>query len=506
MLKLPTINRSMTHALIFGGTCKIDGKGNSQLIRLAGSHRIATWLRNQDWDIEVLDYFFAWSLEELQEYCRSRITADTVFIGYSATFASTDSRLTEFIIWFRSSYPHIKVLVGGQDVILTKIDADYYLDGYSEYALDAVIKHILHKEKLLYTLWNNGKLIKANLNYPAYPMPSLSIRYEDRDFIDPYETLPVELSRGCKFKCTFCNYPILGVKGDYSRDADDFKEELATLYNKYGVSKFNLADETINDRTEKLEKFANVVQQLDFKPWLNGFIRFDLLVSRPKDWDIVIGMNLFGHHYGIETLNHESGKAVGKGMHPDKIKEGLVNVRKYFKEKGPYRGLITLIAGLPHETKESLSSTLDWMTNNWSGEGLRAFPLGIPRNNGILTTSTLSTNYKTEGYEEMSPEELKTYGIDITQSGQLNYAIQDKILFWKNKNMNFLEAEKITSKFHKNNSNLFMVGGWNIGEYAQVRRKPIEDLVNIQDNDHMNETDRFPIIRNYINKKLGVSK
>ena len=72
--------------------------------------------------------------------------------------------------------------------------------------------------------------------------------------------------------------------------------------------------------------------------------------------------------------------------------------------------------------------------------------------------------------------------------------------------MNFLEAEKITSKFHKNNSNLFMVGGWNIGEYAQVRRKPIEDLVKIQDNDHMNETDRFPIIRSYIDKKLGISK
>ena len=72
--------------------------------------------------------------------------------------------------------------------------------------------------------------------------------------------------------------------------------------------------------------------------------------------------------------------------------------------------------------------------------------------------------------------------------------------------MNFLEAEKITSKFHRTNSNLFMVGGWNIGEYAQVRRKPIEDLVNIQDNDHMNETDRFPIIRNYIDKKLGISQ
>lgn len=496
----------MTHALIFGGAAKIDGVGNTQLIRLGGSHKIATWLRTKGWDVEVLDYFFGWSLEELQEFCKSRITDDTIFIGYSATFATDDMRLTGFISWFRSAYPSIKIIVGGQDVILTRIDADYYLDGYSEYAIDAVINHILKKEKLIYTLWNKGKLVKANISYPAYPMASLPIRYEDRDFINSYESLPVELSRGCKFKCAFCNYPILGVKGDYSRDALDFKEELIFLYEKFGVTKFNIADETINDRTEKLEKFANVVQQLDYTPWLNGFIRFDLLVSRRQDWDLVAGMNLFGHHYGIETLNWESGKAVGKGMNPDKIKEGLIAVRTHFKEQGNYRGLITLIAGLPHETKDTLSQTLDWMATNWAGEGIRAFPLGIPKIGGIVTTSTISNTYKELGYSEMTAEELEGAGMSQSMLGQLNFAIKDNILFWKNEHMNFFEAEKITNAFHRKNSRNFSIGGWNMGEFAQVKKKPIEELLKLPEHEGMSDKDRYPIVRNYIDKKLGISK
>jgi hypothetical protein len=496
----------MPHALIFGGAVRINGVGNTQLIRLGGSHKIATWLRSQDWDVEVVDYFFGWTLEELQEFCKLKINEDTIFIGYSATFATNDNRLTNFISWFRSAYPAIKIIAGGQDVILTKIDADYYLDGYSEYAINAVINHIRKKEKLNYTFWNNGKLIKANISYPAYPMATLPIRYEDRDYINPYETLPVELSRGCKFKCAFCNYPILGVKGDYSRDASDFKEELTFLYEKFGVTKFNIADETINDRTEKLEKFANVVQQLEYTPWLNGFIRFDLLVSRRQDWDLIAGMNLFGHHYGIETLNWESGKAVGKGMNPNKIKEGLIAVRKHFKEQGNYRGLITLIAGLPYETKDTLSQTLDWMATNWAGEGIRAFPLGIPKMDGIVTTSTISNTYKELGYSEMSPEELEVAGITQSKLGQLNFAIKDNILFWKNEHMNFFEAEQITNKWHKANSDKFLIGGWNIGELAQIKKEPLEELLKFSGDDVMSDEERNPIIRNYIDSKLGYSK
>ena len=104
---------------------------------------------------------------------------------------------------------------------------------------------------------NGRPLLSANDQYSAFPMKSLNVIYEDRDYIQPYEWLGIEFARGCKFSCDFCNFPVLGVKGDYSRDADDFGIQIKDAYDRFGVTNYLVADETFNDRTEKIAKFAD---------------------------------------------------------------------------------------------------------------------------------------------------------------------------------------------------------------------------------------------------------
>ena len=41
-------------------------------------------------------------------------------------------------------------------------------------------------------------------------------------------------------------------------------------------------------------------------------------------------MKMFGHFYGIESFNHMSTKAISKGMHPDKVKQGLIDIKNYY--------------------------------------------------------------------------------------------------------------------------------------------------------------------------------
>ena len=38
--------------------------------RAPGAHKIATHLRREGWDVEVLDFVQSWTLEELQEFSR----------------------------------------------------------------------------------------------------------------------------------------------------------------------------------------------------------------------------------------------------------------------------------------------------------------------------------------------------------------------------------------------------------------------------------------------------
>ena len=63
----------------------------------------------------------------------------------------------------------------------------------------------------------------------------------------------------------------------------------------------------------------------------------------------------WAHFYGIETLHPLAAKAIGKGMHPDKIKKlGYFGPKEEFmKRLGVHRGTTGMIAGLPMSLVES---------------------------------------------------------------------------------------------------------------------------------------------------------
>lgn len=468
------------HGLIFTGYTPTP-IGQAAFRRVSGAHRIATHLRQQGWDIEVLDFLIGWSLEQLKEYSKSRIKKNTIWIGFGGTFPIWTSTLDSFFNWFKNTYPNIKIIAGGQISNLYKIKADWYVDGFGENGIDALLKHITGNstEKLKYQIFSNGrKIIKGNVDYPSFPMKSLKISYEDRDFILPTETLVTELGRGCIFNCAFCNFPILGVKDDYTRDAEDFYLELQKTYDNYGVTQYVIADETVNDYTEKLEKFAKAVKRLSFKPRMFGFARADLLVSRPQDWDIMLSMGFIGHHYGIESTNYESLKVIGKSMHPDKLLPKLLDVKKYFKKYGEYKGQASLIVGLPHETRETFNKTLTWFRENWNKENTLLFPLYIPKNDGKDTSSKFSIDWGKFGYREtkkdLYQEMREKYSHILTQLGTGPALIEHTGISWENDEWNVMDAIKIINDFY-NPSYYNKYNGpviWGMGEWMQALNKP----------------------------------
>ena len=55
----------MNHALIFS-------VNDHHLTRNLGAHKIASWLRDVGWNVEVIDYAGHWPKQHLEELCRSR--------------------------------------------------------------------------------------------------------------------------------------------------------------------------------------------------------------------------------------------------------------------------------------------------------------------------------------------------------------------------------------------------------------------------------------------------
>jgi radical SAM superfamily enzyme YgiQ (UPF0313 family) len=416
--------------------------------RSLGIYRIAHHLRDQGLDIEVIDYANFWTIDQLKELFKSRVSSCTKFIGFSHLFNIWAPVLEQFCGWVKQHYPEIKIISGSSvNPNFESHYIDYYIRGFGEHAIVALLDYIISNGPAPnFNLLSTGgkKIIDANVYYPAFPMHSLMVKYQDRDFLEPHEWLTIEFARGCKFNCKYCNFPVLGVKGDYSRDADDFEAQMRDTYDRYGISSYIVADETFNDRTEKITKFADVVEQLPFRPYFSGYIRADLLAARPEEKHELLRMNFLGHHCGIESFDQDNLRIVGKGMNVDRLTAGLLESKCFFTKHVGTKYICTLsfIVGLPHDTMQGVNDLKSWLITNWQGQSYDVYPLMIPVGE-LDKKSTFSIEYSKYGYTEMSKQEVaqekQKISTQLTDSHYYNPLV-NKYMPWKSPTMNFITA------------------------------------------------------------------
>ena len=485
-------------ALLFNGYEKAAG-----LERVGGSYRLATKLRKEGWNVEVIDYFYLWSLEQLQELIKLRNSESSIsWIGFSCTWVNYSSyefqsRINDFLKWVKVNYPNIIIMAGGQNPSLhfpMYDNVDYIISGYGEVAVLEVLKYIYSNGKIKGIPRKNGWLVDANSFYPAWPISDLSIDYEFRDFIHPGETLSLEFSRGCKFSCAFCNFPILGVKEDTTRDVTNLEYELKRNYDLYGITNYQVADETLNDRDEKLEKIGRIVKGVNADLNFNAFIRADILFSRPQQLELLAEAGVWGHYYGIESFNYQTAKSVGKGMHPDKIKQGLIDTEKYFENRlKKFRGTISLIYGLPFETEESISHGLQWLKNNWNRQSVVAFPLNI---NLTGNKSKIDKDYEKYGYKILKEEKRNKL------FHRHNFFPNDMVI-WENENINTYNAIDLVNRQLQNPWRIDSWQLWGIMGLMKDLNLTVADLLNIV------ETQYLPDLSNVVQSrelKLSISQ
>lgn len=456
------------HALIL--SCNFGGTS-----RLAGGYRIATFLRSHSWDVEVIDFVMHWTIDELKEIITSRISLDTKFVGFATMWSMWNQHVETILKWIKNTYPDMITIIGGQQCQMIDSSADYFINGYGENAILALARHHFSNstQGLKFDQWwltQNKKVLRHD-DYPSAPMKSLLVSYEPRDFVAEQEWLPMEFSRGCKFECKFCNYPILGVKSDYSRDADDFDRHVRELYDQFGVTNYYVCDETFNDSVEKMQKFANVVKRLDFSPYFSGFVRGDLMVIRPQDRELLAQIGFFGQYYGIETMNHLSGKLIGKGMHPDKLMPGILELRSYFKSIGPYRGDISLIVGLPEETEETAMAAVQWLYDNWQGEAVYVWPLGLPQDQRLNKLNALSRDRDKYGYRPSN----------VPIKRDISNVLMSNLFNWENDHFTFARATEFCSQVYDEIRNRdFRISCWDLGEHGKTDINEILQLPSTQ--------------------------
>ena len=209
---------NIRHCIIFNSNQEIKR-------RTSGAYRFANQLESMGWQVTVVDWCADWPIEQLAEYLDAIVNDDTVLFAFSYTWMKY-WWLSEFAQKLKERYPGRKYIAGGQQFFQHDVGMDAMLFGYAEKAVPDAINWLFNdgpKPKGKDIL--GGLFIDCNTDYKAMNLGDYTIDYRDDDYVQPYEMLTVELSRGCKFRCKYCNYAFLGIKEDTSTEHDLLRAE-----------------------------------------------------------------------------------------------------------------------------------------------------------------------------------------------------------------------------------------------------------------------------------------
>lgn len=315
-------------------------------VRPIGAHQLASWIRQHGYTAKVIDFCHIMSTDDLVAITQKNMDSDTIAIGVSSTFWHDDASASwhpKEPTWvtdarLKLADANVKWLIGGAAASSPKLTLDWIkFNGFAE---DSLMK------------WLDSQSAKLRFR-KFFDITTATQTFDKDDFIQPSDVLPMELGRGCQFKCKFCSYPLVGKKkGTYIRGYDTIREEFIKNYAEYGTTNYYFLDDTVNESEEKVQALADMVQALPFELSWVGYNRLDLIWSKPETIRWLKDSGLRSAFFGIESFHPKASMVVGKGWNGKQGKEFLLRLKDEWK--GDITWFLSLIVGLPGESKEDI--------------------------------------------------------------------------------------------------------------------------------------------------------
>lgn len=249
--------------------------------------------------------------------------------------------------------------------------------------------------------------------------------WSSNDSIRAEEGLPLELTRGCQYNCKFCHFE---KQFSTRKDLALLKDEMIRNYESYGIRFYHFSDDCFNDRREKVETFCNMFLNLPFKIEWSSYARVDVACRFPETLDLMVNSGARALFWGIESLNSEVARKVGKGTPAELVKEMFVNSKAKHRDNLLNHG--AFIVGLPGEAEESIWKSVDWITDSKTLDFVSLFPLSIRPYNPKLDKVVVD-------YADYSRNPEK-YGFKKVSFGENAY--------WEHDQMNLNQAVEISQR------------------------------------------------------------
>ena len=332
-----------------------------------------------------------------------------------------------------------KVVVGGS---VGQIFHDFFRadQSFSGEAENAIVKYL-------------DQHFRSGIQKKPYDwnIQSCDFRWHESDCVQTNEVLPLEMSRGCMFKCKFCAWEMIGKKrGTYERNISALRDELIYNYEHFNTTSYILASDTINEDNQRMNEWCDMLESLPFRIRYTGFARLDLAYTNPHITRRLYETGLSGVHFGVETFNYDAAKSIGKGFSAKHGKQALEYIFYDLFQKNVAIN-VTMIVGLPGENSDSIYSSVNWFQSHPKIH-VGFFPLQLANPALVPEHYTLSEFSKN----------ILDYG----------YSFSDHAVNWKNDIMEWKDAVNICYDIMNYKIQTNTLESWSSIMYLNKSQKP----------------------------------
>jgi radical SAM superfamily enzyme YgiQ (UPF0313 family) len=378
-------------SLVRGPIVSTIRAANNEATPCIGIAYVASYLRQHGYDVTIIDAIGAglnqyWEIEEHPGYiCQGlrhseligRIPADTDVIGFSAMFSGEWPIQRSLLTDIRARFPNALIAAGGEHITALP---EYSLRDCP--ALDVCVRgegeHIFYE---LVECWSqhrsfaevsgiaylspggeyvsNGGLPRvkdvSNIPWPYWPDGYLEQFWSaGKSYgVCTERDMPMLISRGCPFQCTFCSSPQMWTTLYKLRDVDDVIAEIKHCQEKYHITAVQLYDLTAITKRSWTVEFCQrlLAEGIQLKWSLPSGTRSEALDRETLELLRKTGCNYLV--YAPESGSPATLKLIKKKIQLPRLTESIREAKR--------QGLVlraNLIIGFPGETRADIFQTL----------------------------------------------------------------------------------------------------------------------------------------------------